>query len=281
MAFELAPLQNLIDQFERMQGIGHKTAQRMAFYVLGLSDAEAREFAQAITDAHTKIKQCKVCCNLADDDLCPICKSTTRDKSSICVVEDPRDVAAIERTHEYNGTYHVLHGAISPMDNIGPDQIRIKELIARLGDGEVEEVIMATNPTVEGEATAMYISRLLKPMGITVSRLAYGVPVGADLEYADEVTLSRALEGRSLIQFKGVIVLSNDEKQIIANNKKAYHDYFVLETYEAGKTAEWIEGQITADLKGLSAEQVSMSRVTVLTVTLCAKKGSFFTKRRL
>ncbi len=199
MAFELAPLQNLIDQFERMQGIGHKTAQRMAFYVLGLSDAEAREFAQAITDAHTKIKQCKVCCNLADDDLCPICKSTTRDKSSICVVEDPRDVAAIERTHKYNGTYHVLHGAISPMDNIGPDQIRIKELIARLGDGEVEEVIMATNPTVEGEATAMYISRLLKPMGITVSRLAYGVPVGADLEYADEVTLSRALEGRSLI----------------------------------------------------------------------------------
>ena len=155
--------------------------------------------AQAITDAHTKIKQCKVCCNLADDDLCPICKSKTRDKSTICVVQDPRDVVAIERTHEYNGTYHVLHGAISPMDNIGPDQIRIKELVARLGSEEVEEVIMATNPTVEGEATAMYISRLLKPMGITVSRLAYGVPVGADLEYADEVTLSRALEGRSLI----------------------------------------------------------------------------------
>ena len=131
--------------------------------------------------------------------MCPICKSKTRDKSTICVVQDPRDVAAIERTHEYNGTYHVLHGAISPMDNIGPDQIRIKELVSRLGSGEVEEVIMATNPTVEGEATAMYISRLLKPMGITVSRLAYGVPVGADLEYADEVTLSRALEGRSLI----------------------------------------------------------------------------------
>ena len=199
MSFDLAPLQNLIDQFERMQGIGHKTAQRMAFYVLSLSDEQAREFAQAITDAHTKIKQCKVCCNLADDDLCPICKSKTRDKSTICVVQDPRDVAAIERTHEYNGTYHVLHGAISPMDNIGPDQIRIKELVSRLGSGEVEEVIMATNPTVEGEATAMYISRLLKPMGITVSRLAYGVPVGADLEYADEVTLSRALEGRSLI----------------------------------------------------------------------------------
>lgn len=199
MGFDLAPLQNLIDQFERMQGIGHKTAQRMAFYVLGLSYEQAREFAQAITDAHTKIKQCKVCCNLADDDLCPICKSKTRDKSTICVVQDPRDVVAIERTHEYNGTYHVLHGAISPMDNIGPDQIRIKELVARLGSEDVEEVIMATNPTVEGEATAMYISRLLKPMGITVSRLAYGVPVGADLEYADEVTLSRALEGRSLI----------------------------------------------------------------------------------
>lgn len=199
MAYNLAPLQNLIEQFERMQGIGHKTAQRMAFYVLGLSDEEANAFAKAITDAHTKIRQCKVCCDLADDELCPICKSNTRDKSVICVVEDPRDVAAIERTHEYNGTYHVLHGAISPMDNIGPDQIRIKELMARLNDDTVEEVIMATNPTVEGEATAMYISRLLKPMGITVSRLAYGVPVGADLEYADEVTLSRALEGRSLI----------------------------------------------------------------------------------
>ncbi|MBQ9228492.1 MAG: recombination protein RecR [Eubacterium sp.] len=199
MAYNLAPLQNLIEQFERMQGIGHKTAQRMAYYVLGLSDEEATQFAAAITDAHTKIKQCKVCCDLADDELCPICKADNRDKSVICVVEDPRDVAAIERTHEYRGLYHVLHGAISPMDNVGPDQIRIKELIARLGDGTVEEVIMATNPTVEGEATAMYISRLLKPMGITVSRLAYGVPVGANLEYADEITLGRALEGRSLI----------------------------------------------------------------------------------
>lgn len=199
MAYNLAPLQNLIDQFERMPGIGPKTAQRMAFYVLGLTKDEANGFAKAITDAHTKIRQCRICCDLADDELCPICKSETRDKSIICVVEDPRDVAAIERTHEYNGTYHVLHGAISPMDNIGPDQIKIKELLARLNDGTVDEVIMATNPTVEGEATAMYISRLLKPMGITVSRLAYGVPVGADLEYADEVTLSRALEGRSVI----------------------------------------------------------------------------------
>ena len=199
MAYNLAPLQNLIDQFERMPGIGHKTAQRMAFYILGLTKDEANGFAKAITDAHTKIRQCRICCDLADDELCPICKSETRDKSIICVVEGPRDVAAIERTHEYNGTYHVLHGAISPMDNIGPDQIKIKELLARLNDGTVDEVIMATNPTVEGEATAMYISRLLKPMGITVSRLAYGVPVGADLEYADEVTLSRALEGRSVI----------------------------------------------------------------------------------
>ena len=165
MRYNLAALQNLVDQFERMQGIGHKTAQRMAFYVLGLSDEETRAFTDAITEAHTKIHQCKICCNLAEEELCPICKNPARDKSVVCVVEDPRDVAAIERTHEYNGTYHVLHGAISPMDNIGPDQIR----------------------------------RLLKPMGITVSRLAYGVPVGADLEYADEVTLSRALEGRSLI----------------------------------------------------------------------------------
>ena len=199
MSYNLAPLQNLIDQFERMQGIGNKTAQRMAFYILSLSDEEANNFAKAITDAHTKIKQCKVCCDLADEELCPVCKDASRDRSVICVVEDPRDVVAIERTHEYNGMYHVLHGAISPMDNIGPDSIRIKELIARLGDGVVDEIIMATNPTVEGEATAMYISRLLKPMGITVSRLAYGVPVGADLEYADEVTLSRALKGRSLI----------------------------------------------------------------------------------
>lgn len=199
MAYNLAPLQQLVEQFERMPGIGHKTAQRMAFYILGLSKEQAQEFANAVTNAHTKIKQCKICCDLADDELCPVCKSETRDKSVICVVEDPRDVAAIERTHEYNGTYHVLHGAISPMDNRGPDSIKIKELLARLGDGSVDEVIMATNPTVEGEATAMYISRLLKPMGITVSRLAYGVPVGADLEYADEVTLSRALEGRSVI----------------------------------------------------------------------------------
>lgn len=199
--YQVAALSRLIEQFERMPGIGRKSAQRLAFYVLGLSDAEAKGFAQAILDAHEKIHRCKICCNLTDTELCSVCGNLARDKSKICVVEDPRDVLAIERTHEYEGVYHVLHGAISPMNGIGPDQLAIKELLARLGGGEeeVDEIIMATNPTVEGEATAMYISRLLKPMGIKVTRLAYGVPVGADLEYADEVTLSRALEGRQVI----------------------------------------------------------------------------------
>ncbi len=194
--YNVATLAKLIEQFERMPGIGHKTAQRLAFYVLNLSKQQAEEFSATILSAHEKIKQCTCCCNLAEDELCPICKNEGRDKSVICVVEDPRDVFAFERTHEFEGTYHVLHGVISPMNGVGPEDITIKELLARMGDGVVQEVIMATNPTVEGEATAMYISRLLKPMGITVSRLAYGVPVGADLEYADEVTLSKALEGR-------------------------------------------------------------------------------------
>lgn len=199
--YQVAALSRLIEQFERMPGIGRKSAQRLAFYVLGLSDAEAKGFAQAILDAHEKIHRCKICCNLTDTELCSVCGNLARDKSKICVVEDPRDVLAIERTHEYEGVYHVLHGAISPMNGIGPDQLAIKELLARLGgeEEEVDEIIMATNPTVEGEATAMYISRLLKPMGVKVTRLAYGVPVGADLEYADEVTLSRALEGRQII----------------------------------------------------------------------------------
>lgn len=201
--YQVAALSRLIEQFERMPGIGRKSAQRLAFHVLGLSDTEAKGFAQAILDAHQKIHRCKICCNLTDAELCAVCGNPARDQSKICVVEDPRDVLAIERTHEYEGTYHVLHGAISPMNGVGPDQLAIKELLARLGGGEeveeVDEVIMATNPTVEGEATAMYISRLLKPMGIKVTRLAYGVPVGADLEYADEVTLSRALEGRQVI----------------------------------------------------------------------------------
>lgn len=194
--YNVATLAKLIEQFERMPGIGHKTAQRLAFYVLNLSKQQAEEFSATILSAHEKIKQCTCCCNLAEDELCPICKNDSRDKSVICVVEDPRDVFAFERTHEFEGTYHVLHGVISPMNGVGPEDITIKELLSRMADGTVQEVIMATNPTVEGEATAMYISRLLKPMGITVSRLAYGVPVGADLEYADEVTLTKALEGR-------------------------------------------------------------------------------------
>lgn len=194
--YNVASLSRLIDQFERMPGIGHKSAQRLAFYVLGMKQSEAEAFSKAIIDAHQKIKKCSRCCNLAEDKLCPVCKNTARDESIVCVVEDPRDVLAFERTHEYNGTYHVLHGVISPMNSVGPEDITIKELLARIADDKIKEVIMATNPTVEGEATAMYISRLLKPMGITVSRLAYGVPVGAELEYADEVTLTRALEGR-------------------------------------------------------------------------------------
>lgn len=198
MGYDIAPLAKLIEQFERMPGVGKKSAQRMAFYVLNLSDEKANEFASAITQAHEKIRRCSVCCNLSDGEVCAVCKSDARDKSVICVVEDPRDVIAIERTRDYNGSYHVLNGVISPLNGIGPDKLSIKELLPRINDG-VKEVILATNPTIEGEATAMYISKLLKPLGVTVSRLAYGVPVGADLEYADEVTLSRAIEGRRLL----------------------------------------------------------------------------------
>lgn len=197
--YSVVTLQRLIEQFERMPGIGHKSAQRLAFYVLNMKKEDAEAFSKVILEAHEKIKKCSCCCNLAEEELCPICKSSKRDESVVCVVEDPRDVMAFERTHEYEGTYHVLHGVISPMNGIGPEDITIKELLSRMGDGKIQEVIMATNPTVEGEATAMYISRLLKPMGVSVSRLAYGVPVGADLEYADEVTLTRALEGRRMI----------------------------------------------------------------------------------
>lgn len=195
-AYNVVSLSKLIDKFESLPGIGSKTAQRLAFYILNLSKEDAKDFANAIIEAHDKIHYCKICCNLTDTDVCPICTSNTRDKSIICVVEDPRDVIALEKTHEYNGTYHVLHGVISPLNGIGPDQIKIKELLKRINDTEIKEVIMATNPTVEGEATAMYISKLLKPLGVKVTRLAYGIPVGGDLEYADEVTLSRALEGR-------------------------------------------------------------------------------------
>ena len=192
-----APLQKLIEQSERLPGIGSKTAQRLASFVLNMPKDQAQEFARAITDAHEKIRRCEVCCNFSDQEKCSVCRNEARDKSTICVVETPRDAVAIEGTREYKGVYHVLHGVISPLNGIGPDQLTVKQLLARLNNGEVTEVIMATNPTVEGEATAMYLSRLLKPLGIRTTRLAYGIPVGGDLEYADDVTLARALEGRS------------------------------------------------------------------------------------
>ena len=194
--YNVAPLERLVEQFEKMPGIGSKTAQRLAYFVLNMSKTEARDFSQAITDAHDKIRYCSRCCNLTDQELCPVCRSTRRDNSTICVVETPRDAMAMEATGEFHGAYHVLHGSISPLNGIGPDDLKIKELLARIDDS-VNEIIMATNPTVEGDATAMYISRLLKPMGIKVTRLAYGIPVGGDLEYADQVTLARALEGRN------------------------------------------------------------------------------------
>lgn len=197
--YNVAPLENLVDQFERMPGIGHKTAQRLAYYVLNLSKTQAEQLASAVIDAHTKIHYCSKCCNLTDKELCPICASSSRDHSLICVVETPRDAAAVENTQEFKGVYHVLHGAISPLNDIGPDNLTIKDLLGRLSDDAVSEVIMATNPTVEGDATALYLSRLLKPMGIKVTRLAYGIPVGGDLEYADEYTLAKALEGRNEI----------------------------------------------------------------------------------
>lgn len=197
MAYRVAPLTKLIEQFEKLPGIGKKSAQRLALYVLDLPKSEAEAFANAIIEAKEKIRKCAVCCNLTDEELCPVCSNAARDKSIICVVAEPKDVIALERTHEFNAVYHVLHGCISPMDGIGPEQLCVKELLARINAGGVKEVIMATNPTVEGEATAMYLSRLIKPLGVRVTRLAYGIPVGGDLEYADEVTLKRALDGRS------------------------------------------------------------------------------------
>lgn len=197
--YNAAPFARLIEQFERLPGIGSKTAQRLAYHVLRMPEKDAQAFAQAITDAHKKIHYCKVCCNLADGDLCPICKNEKRDRSTVCVVEDPKDVIALERTQEYKGVYHVLHGAISPLNGITPEQLKIRELVERAGSGEIKEVIMATNATAEGEVTAVYISKLLKPLGIKVTRIASGLPVGGDLEYADEMTLLRALEGRNEI----------------------------------------------------------------------------------
>ena len=197
MSFFPASLENLIDKFASLPGIGRKSAQRLAFHVLALPEEEARAFADAITDAKANVHRCAICQNLTEGEVCAICASDRRDKSTICVVSEPRDVLSIERGHEYSGTYHVLHGVLSPMRHIGPDDIRIKELLTRAARDEVKEVIMATNPDTEGEATAMYISRLLKPFGLRVTRLAYGIPVGSNLEFADDATLNRAMEGRT------------------------------------------------------------------------------------
>lgn len=193
-------LEALVEQFARLPGVGKKSAQRLAFYVLGLPDQEAVAFSQAILDAKKSIKMCPVCCNFTEGEgLCPICASPKRDEGVICVVADPKDAAAMERSREYRGRYHVLHGVISPMNHIGPDDLHIKELVNRVAQGGIREVIMATNPTTEGETTAMYLARLVKPFGVTVTRLAYGVPVGGQLEFADDATLTRALEGRQEI----------------------------------------------------------------------------------
>lgn len=195
MSGYIPPLARLIDEFAKMPGVGKRSAARMAFYVLKMSEKEAGNLASAILDAKKSIKYCSVCCNLTDTDPCIVCESPKRDKSTICVVENPKDVIALENTHEYKGLYHVLHGVISPMDGMGPEDIRIRELLLRI-NGDVKEVIVATNPTVEGEATAIYISKLLRPLGVRITRIAHGLPVGGDLEYADEITLTRAMEGR-------------------------------------------------------------------------------------
>lgn len=199
MQYFPAALQNLSDQFARLPGIGGKTAQRLAFYVLSLPLEDAEEFANAIMEAKKTVHTCPVCQNLTDREICSICNDDTRDAGVICVVAEPKDVIAMERSREFRGVYHVLHGVISPLNHVTQDDIKIRELLQRVGQNPVREVIMATNPDTEGEATAMYISRLLRPMEVKVTRLAYGVPVGSQLEYADEVTLSRALEGRQLI----------------------------------------------------------------------------------
>ena len=197
MSFFPASLENLADKFASLPGIGRKSAQRLAFHVLSLPDDEAQSFADAIVSAKKSVHCCKVCQNLTEGEICQICASDTRDKSTVCVVSEPRDVLSIERGREYNGTYHVLHGVLSPMSHVGPDDIRIKELLVRVAENDIQEVIMATNPDTEGEATAMYLSRLLKPFNVKVTRLAYGIPVGSNLEFADDATLNRAIEGRT------------------------------------------------------------------------------------
>ena len=196
MEYFPAPLENLVEHFAKLPGVGVKSAQRLAFYVLGLPMEEAQAFADAITEAKKGVTLCPVCRNLTSGGLCPICSSPKRDEDTICVVADPRDVIALERSREYNGRYHVLHGVLSPMNHVGPDDLQIKSLVDRVAAGGINEVIMATNPDTEGEATALYLARLLKPFGVKVTRLAYGIPVGGHLEFADDATLMRALEGR-------------------------------------------------------------------------------------
>jgi recombination protein RecR len=196
MDYYALPIANLIEQFSKLPGIGRKTAQRLAFYVLEMDEIDSNKLANAITDAKNKIKLCSICCDLTDEDPCHHCKDENRDKSMICVVEGAKDKIAMERSREYKGQYHILHGVISPMDNIGPADIKVKELLNRLDSDEVKEVIIATNPTVEGEATALYLSKLIKPLGIKVTRIAHGIPVGGDLEFFDEVTLAKAMDNR-------------------------------------------------------------------------------------
>ena len=195
-SFFPAALENLIDGFASLPGIGRKSAQRLAFHILSLPAEEAESFANAVLEAKKNVHTCPVCQNLTDGDLCPVCASDSRDRTTVCVVSEPRDVLSIERSREYRGLYHVLHGALSPMNHVGPDDLRIRELLERVAGGEIREVIMATNPDTEGDTTAMYISRLLKPFGVKVTRLAYGIPVGSNLEFADDATLLRAMEGR-------------------------------------------------------------------------------------
>ena len=190
------PIANLIEQLSKLPGIGRKTAQRLAFFILEMDDLDAEKLSKSITNAKEKIKLCSICCNLTDVDPCQMCQNTQRDKSIICVVEGAKDIRAMERSREYKGEYHVLHGVISPMENVGPNDIKVKELLSRLSDGTVKEIIIATNPTVEGEATALYLSKLIKPLDVKVTRIAHGIPVGGDLEYFDEVTLSKAMENR-------------------------------------------------------------------------------------
>ena len=196
MSYYSPSIEKLIEAFEKLPSIGSKTAARLAFYILNSSEEETKEFVNSILEAKKNLKYCSVCYNISDTDPCMICANKGRDKSIICVVEDVKDIVAMEKTHEFKGVYHVLHGSISPMNGVGPDDIKIKELLSRLMEGDVKEIILATNPRVEGEATAMYLSKLIKPLGIKVTRIAHGIPVGGDLEYTDEITLSKALEGR-------------------------------------------------------------------------------------